>query len=242
MWTIHNLKEQGKASFYANRWPLVLVSLIFTIISGEAASDALNVNISDTSGFSIKAGGVTVFSSSYIPYWASTMALIAVIAAVVGILVGIFLLNPLKVGCHRYFLTSMSEKPQMDCLMHNFNEGYQNTVSVMFQYNLRIFLWSLLLIIPGIVKSYEYRLVPYLLAEYPDMPASDALRISSELMYGDKWNSFVLDLSFIGWNILSSITFGLVGLFYANPYQNMTNAWFYRTMCMKQNRGYSSAW
>ena len=61
------------------------------------------------------------------------------------------------------------------------------------------FLWSLLLLIPGIVKAYEYRMVPYLLADYPELSTEEAFRISREMMNGEKMNTFILDLSFIGW-------------------------------------------
>lgn len=80
------------------------------------------------------------------------------------------------------------------------------TVWTLFLMKLYTFLWSLLLIIPGIVKSYEYRMVPYLLADCPDLSTEDAFRISREMMDGEKMNAFILDLSFIGWKILSSIT------------------------------------
>lgn len=103
-------------------------------------------------------------------------------------------------------------------------------MKVMFCRDLFTFLWSLLFVIPGIVKSYEYKMVPYLLAEYPGMDRNEAFARSREMMYGQKWNTFVLDLSFIPWNILSSITFGLVGLFYVFPYQDATYAELYDTL------------
>ena len=100
----------------------------------------------------------------------------------------------------------------------------------MFFRDLFTFLWTLLFIIPGIIKSYEYKMVPYLLAEYPDMDRKEVFARSRDMMYGQKWNTFVLDLSFIPWNILSTITFGLVGLFYVSPYQDATYAELYDTL------------
>ena len=82
-------------------------------------------------------------------------------------------------------------------------------------------------------------MVPYLLADDPNMTRQDAFRLSKELMYGQKWNTFVLDLSFIPWNILSTITFGLVGLFYVSPYQDATYAELYDALAagMPGNNG-----
>ena len=69
-----------------------------------------------------------------------------------------------------------------------------------------------------------------LLAEYPDMPQEEAFRRSREMMYGNKWKAFVLDLSFIPWLFLSEVTFGLVGIFYVRPYMDATNAELYETL------------
>ena len=78
---------------------------------------------------------------------------------------------------------------------------------------LKTFLWGLLLVIPGIIKSYEYRMIPYILSENPGMDTKRAFQLSAEMMYGQKWNAFVLDLSFILWLILGAITCGLVNVF-----------------------------
>ena len=90
-----------------------------------------------------------------------------------------------------------------------------------------ICLWSMLFIVPGLIKSYSYRMVPYILAENPDMKAVDAITRSREIMDGNKRKSFVLDLSFIGWILLSVITFGIVGVFYVYPYVYQTDAELY---------------
>ena len=130
-------------------------------------------------------------------------------------------------------------------MLSGFQNGtYGKTVWTLFLMKLYTFLWSLLLIIPGIVKSYEYRMVPYLLADCQDLSTEDAFRISREMMDGEKMNAFILDLSFIGWKILSSITCGLVGLFYANPYEYATDAELF--LVLKQNyfsgRSYSNTY
>ena len=97
----------------------------------------------------------------------------------------------------------------------------------MFLRQLFTFLWSLLFVIPGIIKSYEYRMIPFILAENPDTPYKDAFEMSKKMMMGNKWDAFVLDLSFIGWFILTAITCGILGVFYVNPYKYMTDAELY---------------
>ena len=106
----------------------------------------------------------------------------------------------------------------------------------MFCRDIFIFLWTLLLIVPGIVKSYEYRMVPYVLAENPDLSREEAFALSKRMMDGDKMNAFILDLSFIGWAILTILTFGLVGIFYYQPYLALTDAALYQTLKKKVDR------
>lgn len=90
-----------------------------------------------------------------------------------------------------------------------------------------ILLWTLLFIIPGIVASYSYAMTGYILAEDPDLTASQAIQRSKEMMRGNRWRLFCLQLSFIGWIILCLFTFGIGNLF-LNPYQTAADAAFYR--------------
>lgn len=89
-----------------------------------------------------------------------------------------------------------------------------------------IWLWSLLFIVPGIIATYRYRLAPYLMAENPGLGIREAVNMSKELMAGHKWRLFCLELSFIGWGILSALTCG-IGDLWLNPYIYAANAAFY---------------
>ena len=108
-----------------------------------------------------------------------------------------------------------------------FSNGYMNVVKTMFLRGLFTFLWTLLFIIPGIIKGYEYRMIPYILAENPGIDSREAFAVSKQMMDGNKWAAFVLDLSFLGWQILSVFTCGILSVFYVNPYVYMTNAELY---------------
>ena len=103
-------------------------------------------------------------------------------------------------------------------------------MKTIFLRDLFIFLWSLLFIIPGIYKSYQYRMIPFLLSEDPTMTKDQAFAESKRLMDGNKWKAFVLDLSFLGWDILSALTLGILGIFYVAPYQAHTNAALYEKL------------
>lgn len=98
-----------------------------------------------------------------------------------------------------------------------------------FLRNLYVFLWSLLFIIPGIIKSYAYAMTPFILAENPNLSASQAIQLSEDMMDGHKGDLFILDLSFIGWNLLAAMTMNL-GNIALNPYKNAAYAAFYRQL------------
>ena len=87
--------------------------------------------------------------------------------------------------------------------------------------------------IPSIIKTYEYMLIPYIMAENPNMPTKDAFALTKHMMMGDKFNAWVLQLSFIGWNLLSLCTCGILSIFYVAPYQAYTMAAFYKAMQQK---------
>ena len=140
------------------------------------------------------------------------------------------LYNPFYVGVQRFMLKSVDDKAQVKEIVFGFDDSYKNVVKTMFQRDIKVLLWSFLLFIPGIYKNYQYRMVPYILAEQPDMDCKEALRMSKDMMDGEKWRAFVLDISFIPWHMLSIITCGIVWIFYAAPYVELTNAALYRRL------------
>lgn len=96
----------------------------------------------------------------------------------------------------------------------------------MFAENVFLFLWSLT-IVGFFIKQYSYRMVPYIVAENPNIEALDAIRLSRRMMKGHKWECFVADCSFLGWYLLNLITFGLSGIFYSNGYNAAFFAEYY---------------
>ena len=155
---------------------------------------------------------------------------VVLIFAILGVLFDIFFRNPLFVGTQRFFIHNLKEDGMAADLGFGFDREYKNQVKVMFLRDLYTFAWTLLFIIPGIYKSYEYRMVPYLMAEYPHMTKDQVFYTSKYLMKGDKGRAFLMDLSFIGWWILSGFTLGILGVFYVNPYYNSTCAALYEAL------------
>ncbi len=133
----------------------------------------------------------------------------------VAIAFDILIANPLRMGAKTFFKTS-AEIPHKKggYLGEAFRNGnYGNVVKTMFLRDLFTFLWSLLFIVPGIIKGYSYRMVPYILADNPKMNSSEAILLSRKMMDGEKWKTFVLDLSFFGWYVLGGIAIAVASYF-----------------------------
>ena len=90
-------------------------------------------------------------------------------------------------------------------------------------------LWALLFVVPGIIKSLSYAMTPFILEDHPELTASEAINRSKKLMDGHKMDLFILNLTFIGWEILSGLTLG-IGFLFLNPYRNAAYAAFYRNI------------
>lgn len=168
----------------------------------------------------------------------TVVIIVVLVICVVATALKIFVFNPLILGCQNYFVRNLDEDCGLNYVGSGFTNNYLNGVKVMFLKGLYTFLWSLLFIIPGIIKSYEYRMIPYLLAENPDMTAAEAFAESKRMMDGQKWNAFVLDLSFIGWYLLTALTLGILGVFFTNPYKYQTDAALYEALRDNGNASY----
>lgn len=143
--------------------------------------------------------------------------------------ISMFVLLPLAVG-YSNSMRVLLETGDNRLANNSFSLGFGNWLHVvwgMILSTIYIFLWTLLLIIPGIIKSYSYALTPYILVEHPEMSANEAIEESMRLMDGHKFDLFYLQLSFIGWAILSILSLGL-GFFWLIPYQMTAQAAFYR--------------
>lgn len=111
-------------------------------------------------------------------------------------------------------------------IFSGFKDNYLNVVKIMFLMDLKTLLWLFLFIVPGIIKAYEYSMIPYLLAENPNLSTSQVFSLSKQMTTGQKMDLFVLDLSFLGWIILGALCCG-IGLLFVQPYPEATKAEVY---------------
>ena len=149
---------------------------------------------------------------------------------------GIFLLSPMCVGYTyaSYQLTAESDAGIISNMIGKGFKPYLRNVWGMFLMGLFTNLWSLLLIIPGFIKMYSYSMTPYILVDYPELSANQAINLSIKMMKGHKFDLFFLHLSFIGWGVLSILTAG-VGLLWLIPYMNTAQASFYQVVKNEYN-------
>ena len=139
-----------------------------------------------------------------------------------------FIINIFKVVIRRIFLEARTyDKIKIEKFIFIIKcKKWLKVSFTMFRTSIRLFLWYLT-IIGGIIKTYSYSMVPFILAENPDIPSDDAIKLSTTIMNGHKWESFKLHLSFIGWEILGIFTFNLSRLFYSNAYYVSTYSEYY---------------
>lgn len=169
--------------------------------------------------------------------FAVVMVITFIIAMIIGLAIDVFLVNPLWVGAQRFMLKSVDDKGNIAELGYTFDHHYLNGVKTTFMRDLYVFLWALLFLIPGIYKKYQYYMVEFILAENPDMPYKEVLERSKKMMDGQKWNAFVLDLSFILWHMLSFVTCGITEIAFVQPYVNLTHAALYRALSDGRQEG-----
>lgn len=137
---------------------------------------------------------------------------------------------PVAYGMMTLFLQSLRSgmAPKLEGLFAGF-KSYGRVLGTMLLMTLYTALWSMLLMIPGIIKSYSYAMTPYLLLDEPELGPEELIKRSMKMMEGNKMKLFLLDLSFLGWILLAMITCG-IGMLWVTPYMQMARAGFYEDL------------
>lgn len=145
------------------------------------------------------------------------------IGAIIAFAFTIFVADPLIVGGKKYFLKARKgSNTKVGVIGEVFRkEHWLNVSMIMLLRNIYNALWYLT-IVGGVIKTYEYRMIPYILAENPKIKRKEAFKLSKQMMKGNKWRTFILDISFFGWYLLSVLTFGILSILYVNPYNVAT--------------------
>ena len=224
------------------KWKIaILVGLVAAVlggIEGDGAKLEMDYDASSASA-SFSFAGQTIFStggstdsnfySLLVAGFSYVMLIALIIAAGYYVLGGI-----ISVGYAKFNLMLVDGLAiSFDNLFEYFSDWKTITIAKLLR-GLYVLLWSLLFIIPGIMVSFSYSMTDYILAEHPDISATEAINLSKEMMAGNRWRLFCLEFSFIGWQILCIFTLG-VGNLWLNPYKKAAMAAFYREVSGTEN-------
>lgn len=217
------------------KWAIaVIVGLIASLLGGTGSNGPeVKFNIEGSgANANFEFAGQTIFSTgggldSEIGAFLVGSAIYIVIVALIMAVVYFVLGSIVGVGYARFNLNLVDhQEPAFEDLFAYFSYWKTTAVAKLLQ-TVYILLWSLLLVIPGIIASYSYAMTDYILAEQPELTASEAIGISKKMMSGNRWRLFCLHFSFIGWSILCAFTLG-IGNLWLNPYKQAATAAFYR--------------
>lgn len=238
---VKEIRNSGNTDFKQNIYDTYVDKVLSELFEGnndglvkavrEDKSIGKGVTVAVTNFFTKGQTQVQIFINSIIgkPTQEQLNKAVAIILAVVAILLKIFIINPLNISIARMYLESKSYKVKFGRLKYAFNkEYYLNIVKSAIVLDIYKFLWSLTLI-GGIVKSYSYRMFNFIIAENPKITPLNALTLSRKMMNHYKMNAFLLDLSFLGWNILRFVTIGIAGIL-IDPYYNFTYVELYSVL------------
>ena len=210
-------------------------------IASQSNSDAMSVVLGRTNGYlaqivnGASSGSFAVSFQKMIRSLVSSKSaadlLITLLKLVLSFVVFIWIKNVLKVISRRFFLEGRTyEKSTAQRAFFLLKvKKWARTAWVMFVKSIYLALWYLT-IVGGIIKSFSYAMVPYILAENPDMSAKEAITLSRKMMDGHKMQYFLIQLSFIGWYLLGALSFQMVNIFFTFPYLSATGAEFYAAL------------
>ena len=199
------IKANSRAALKANYWSVIGILFLGSILSG------LVVGCASIPG-TIAQTTATLAGEVYIP----ETSLFTSCLYIVGVLLSLIF----EVGIARFaYRVYRGDAPELGDLFVAFKDGnFGRVLGGMILVTIYTFLWSLLLIIPGIIKAYQYSMMPYLLIDRPDLSIKECFAMSKKMTSGFKWSLFVLELSFIGWAILAVFTLGILDIFFVTPY------------------------
>lgn len=237
MWNRAEVKAEAKKNFKKNYAACVIVALIFVVINFLIFGGSSVSFSSSEDGVSLSDAQAKEIANQIIDYLKAHPIIIAgivggsVVGFIISLLIKLFIAYQIEVGVKGFFSKNTYSQPTVGDIFETYRNGsLGNVAKTIFCRDIFITLWFCLLIIPGIIKSYEYEMIPYLLADNPDMSRKEAFARSKQMTNGHKMALFVMDLSFIGWYLLSACTCGILAILYVNPYREQAFAQVYEKL------------
>lgn len=233
-WDLLTIKNRAKRVLEKHYWEYFLAVVACSLICGFTAKVTVNLDIRGQH-FRTLQDVINYLIMMWNRYYPSILSALAV-SGTGRLLWKIFIANPFETGGSRYRTLASYGHYDFQNIFYSFsNDKYLNIVKTTLLRDLYVLLWSLLLIVPGIIKAYSYFMVPYILAENPGITTERAFEISRSVTEGEKWRMFLMNISFMGWYLLGVICFG-VGILFVLPYHKATQAELYGALRFKAVR------
>lgn len=221
-----DFKSEAKFALKGEYSKALLASLIATAMGVQTTASNFSLNLN------FKAEESTNPFPSVIPH---EIIVLLIIIGCVALLssIGFFIIGSIiSTGYAKYNLDLVNNNCPSIGLLFKYFKYAKRIIIANLLILLKVFLWSLLFIIPGIIAAYSYAMVPYILAENPNLEPKEVLDLSKKMMKGNKWRFFCLGFSFIGWYILCILTLG-IGYVFLAPYPVAANACFYKDVSIE---------
>ena len=225
MWSIRDIKKKGKSALKRNYWRSVVVAALMFLLTtvASALSRIRSESILQNVGFE----PLHKMSPNEILIIAGIVAAGYMSIIVFAVLVKIICSNALEVGGCLFFKNNVKgEQAKLALIREGFSD-YAHVFVTLLLRDVFLVLWSCLGLFPGLVKNYSYKMVPYIVKEYPDLSEIEVITLSRRMMDGNKWRTFLLDLTFLGWTLAGIATFGIIGVLWTFPYYENTIAALY---------------
>ncbi len=210
-WNRAELKARAKGDLSGSYWYAFLMSLLIMIAGGSPLWGGGGGSAGGTDGDEFR-------------LW---MGILIILVVIIALAIRVFIGYAIEVGGRKFYIRLPGGDNDLRYVGYGFQrDRYSDILATMLSRGIYLILWTLLLIIPGIIKMYAYRMVPYILADNPNIGRTRAIDLSKQMTKGEKFDIFVLDLSFLGWYLLGALALG-IGVLFVQPYYDATNAELY---------------
>ena len=225
MWSIRDIKRQGRSALKKNYLRSVVVAALMFLLTTVASvlsrkrSESILQNVGFEPLHKMAPNEILIIAGIVVVGYMSII--------VFAVLVKIIFSNALEAGGCLFFKSNVEKGSAKLALIREGFSDYAHVFVTLLLRDIFVVLWLCLGIFPGLIKIYSYKMVPYIVKEYPDLSETEVITLSRRMMDGNKWHAFLLDLTFLGWLFAGAVTFGVISVLWALPYYENTWAALY---------------
>ena len=225
MWSIRDIKRQGRSALKKNYLRSVVVAALMFLLTTVASvlsrkrSESILQNVGFEPLHKMAPNEILIIAGIVVVGYMSII--------VFAVLVKIIFSNALEAGGCLFFKSNVEKGAAKLAVIREGFSDYAHVFVTLLLRDIFVVLWLCLGIFPGLIKIYSYKMVPYIVKEYPDLSETEVITLSRRMMDGNKWHAFLLDLTFLGWLFAGAVTFGVISVLWALPYYENTWAALY---------------